>query len=409
MINKKTLVIFSLILAIIYHFVFYFGLYGYPFNESLTNINGLLALASSLILIFLYIATNWRSDLKGDFMLKIFDLMILWIFICYFRSMLNINGAQEWKSFLFGDITGLSLFPPFFFVVGINLKYFSQVNMMLLIYCVLTWVFSLFFLHYFELQFFLLMPIFYIIVTYPMQSSRNRILTFIISVTIVFTSFTNRAGILRIFFSYLIIVIYYIILNIKLNKKLINIIIFCILMSPLYFIYQGINGENIFQTFSKNNAQGSGQENFIADTRTDLYDEVLQDMQISKTFIFGKGINGGYVSDSFETFNRTAAEVGFLQILLKSGIVGFLLYMALFISAIFKALNKSKNLFMKYLGLLLSFYVFMFFIENILAFNLFNIIIWIVVGMCHSEGLRDLNDEEIRELFLNGRTLKVSE
>ena len=409
MINKKTLVIFSLILAIIYHFVFYFGLYGYPFNESLTNINGLLALASALILIFVYITTNWRSDLKGNIMLKIFDLMILWIFICYFRSMLNINGAQEWKSFLFGNITGLSLFPPLFFVVGINLKYFSQVNMMLLIYCVLTWVFSLFFLHYFELQFFLLMPIFYIIVTYPMQSPRNRILTFIISVTIVVTSFTNRAGIMRIVFSYLIIVIYYIILNIKLNKKLINIIIFCVLMSPLYFIYQGINGENIFQVLSENNTQGTGQENLIADTRTDLYDEVLQDMQISKTFIFGKGINGGYVSDSFDTFNRTAAEVGFLQILLKSGIVGFLIYMALFISAIFKALNKSKNLFMKYLGLLLSFYVLMFFIENILAFNLFNIIIWIVVGMCHSERLRDLNDEEIRELFLNGRTLKVSE
>lgn len=409
MINKKTLVIFSLILAIIYHFVFYFGLYGYPFNESLTNINGLLALASALILIFVYITTNWRSDLKGNIMLKIFDLMILWIFICYFRSMLNINGAQEWKSFLFGNITGLSLFPPLFFVVGINLKYFSQVNMMLLIYCVLTWVFSLFFLHYFELQFFLLLPIFYIIVTYPMQSSRNRILTFIISVTIVVTSFTNRAGILRILFSYLIIVIYYIILNIKLNKKLINIVIFCVLMSPLYFIYLGINGENIFQALSENNAQGTGQMNFIADTRTDLYDEVLQDMQISKTFIFGKGINGGYVSDSFETFNRTAAEVGFLQILLKSGIVGFLLYMTLFISAIFKALSKSKNLFMKYLGLLLSFYVLMFFIENILAFNLFNIIIWSVVGMCHSEGLRDLNDEEIKELFLNGRTLKISE
>jgi len=242
-----------------------------------------------------------------------------------------------------------------------------------------------------------------------MQSPRNRILTFIISVTIVVTSFTNRAGIMRILFSYLIIVIYYIILNIKLNKKLINIIIFCVLMSPLYFIYQGINGENIFQVLSEDNVQGTGQENLIADTRTDLYDEVLQDMQISKTFIFGKGINGGYVSDSFDTFNRTAAEVGFLQILLKSGIVGFLIYMALFISAIFKALNKSKNLFMKYLGLLLSFYVLMFFMENILAFNLFNIIIWIVVGMCHSERLRDLNDEEIRELFLNGRTLKVSE
>ena len=131
--------------------------------------------------------------------------------------------------------------------------------------------------------------------------------------------------------------------------------------------------------------------------------EVFEDLKITKAFVFGKGINGGYVSNSFETLKREVVEVGFLQILLKSGILGFLLYITLIISAIFKALNKSKNLFMQFLALLLSGYVLMFFIENVIGFNLFNIIIWLVVGMCHSEELRGLNDKEIRELFLNGQ------
>lgn len=64
---------------------------------------------------------------------------------------------------------------------------------------------------------------------------------------------------------------------------------------------------------------------------------------------------------------------------------------------------------MKYLGLLLCGYVLMFFIENIIGFNLFNIIIWTVVGMCHSRELRDLSDKEIKELFLNNKTQEVAE
>lgn len=401
MITKKTLIIICLILAAFYHFIFYFEVNGPVINRLIFNLNSLLPLVSVLILIFVYIGTNWRADLKGDFMLRIFDLMILWIFICFCRGMLNIHERIEWKEFLTNPYLGLSLFPTFFFFVGINLKYFSQVNMILSFYCVLAWALSLFYMSYSELQIFLLLPIFYVIITYPLQSSRNRILTLIISVNIIVVSLTNRAGEMRILISYLIVFIYYIIYKFKFNKKIINIVIFCMLMSPLFSIYLGITGKNIF-TMALGDFTGEyTQENLTADTRTFLYFEVFQDLKINKAFVFGKGINGGYASNSFETLKRDVVEVGFLQMLIKSGIIGFLLYMTLIISAIFKALNKSKNLFMGFLALLLSGYVLMFFIENVIAFNLLNIVIWLVVGMCHSEELRSLNDKEIKKLFLN--------
>jgi O-antigen ligase len=94
--------------------------------------------------------------------------------------------------------------------------------------------------------------------------------------------------------------------------------------------------------------------------------------------------------------------------LLKGGIIGFLLYIALVISAIFKALNNSESYFMKYLGLLLAGYVLMFFIENIIAFNLFNVTVWLIVGMCHSRELRKLSDKEIKDLFQNIKPKEVS-
>jgi O-antigen ligase len=244
------------------------------------------------------------------------------------------------------------------------------------------------------------MPVFYIIVTFPMQSKRDRILTFIIAVTVLITSITNRAGALRILISYLTIIIFYLVLKMKINKKFISVIVFLALITPFYLLYLGVSGQDVFKmVLGENKEEGYKQENLRSDTRTFLYVDVFRDLQLNRAFVFGKGINAGYASDDFETFNRLAVEVGFLQVLLKSGILGFLLYVLLIVTAIFKAINKSRNLFIKYLGMILSAYVVMLFIENMILYNLLNIIVWLIVGMCHSSELRELSDEEIKELF----------
>jgi hypothetical protein len=173
-------------------------------------------------------------------------------------------------------------------------------------------------------------------------------------------------------------------------------------------LYLGTKGQNVFEIVLGENVEGKyGQENIKADTRTFLYVDVFRDLKINKAFAFGKGINAAYLSYDFQTFNRTTVEVGFLQILLKSGIIGFILYITIIISAIFKALSHSNSIFLKYLGMLLTGYILMFFIENIIAFNLLNIVIWLAVGMCHSREIRDLNDKEIRDLLLNGKALET--
>lgn len=189
--------------------------------------------------------------------------------------------------------------------------------------------------------------------------------------------------------------------NVRISKKLINFLVFLILLLPAVSIYLGLSGVSVFQILSGEETGTYSQFNPYADTRTFLYYEVFQDLKVNKAFIFGKGLNAGYYSASFETFSRPNVEVGFLQIILKTGILGFLLYMSIIVMAIFKALSDSNNLFIKSLGLLLASYVIMFFIENIIAYNLLNVIIWIVVGMCFSENLRKMNNKEIKELFHN--------
>ena len=55
---------------------------------------------------------------------------------------------------------------------------------------------------------------------------------------------------------------------------------------------------------------------------------------------------------------------------------------------------------MKALGLLLAGYLIMFFIENVIAYNLLNIIIWFIVGLCHSETFWNYSDQGIKNLFM---------
>lgn len=404
MLNNRTLVAICLILATGFHFIFYFGFYG-P-SKSIYIWNNLFAWGAVLLLLFLYTLSNWKSTIKGNGVKIIFGFLILILFFSLIRSLFKVHGISELVKLLFDTYTGLSLFPILFFVIGSNSKYFLSINRILSVYCFLAFAISLPYMMYFELNIFLLMPIFYLILTFPMQSNKSRLLTLIISATIIIISFTNRAGVMRIMISYLIVIIYYLISSLKVNKKLIRIIVFCIILLPFYFLYLGINGKNVFEDLSGNQAEDYSQADLSADTRTFLYYEVFQDLKFNKAFVFGKGIDGGYSSEIFQTFSRSTVEVGFLQILLKTGIVGFLAYFAMLFSAIFKALGKSKSIFMKSLGLLLSSYVLMLFIENVIAFNLLNVTIWLIVGMCHSKELLSLNDEEIKKLHSNIKVKK---
>ena len=408
MISKKILIFVSFSLAVLYHFILYVDSYGPPLGNSIANGNSFFALGSCAIMIFIYFTTKWRLDLKGKNILLLYDLFILWIFFSYFRCFFNVYRPFTLKEMILSPYIGLSLFPVLFFIMGINKRYFFMFNRLLYLYIILAFIVSIPLAGYFEIQFFLLFPLFYIIVTFPMQTPRDRIITLVITVVVFITSMTNRAGILRISISYAIVIIYYLVIRLKINRKLINVIVFLVLMTPFYMLYLGLNGKDVFKMIlGENLEQGYRQENMRSDTRTFLYVDVFRDIKINDAYVAGKGINAGYASWDFETFNRLSVEVGFLQILLKTGIVGFLLYMSLIITAIFKAINTSNNLFLRYLGMLLSGYVLMFFIENMILFNLFNIIIWTVVGMCHSSELRNMNDEEIKELF-TGVAAKVS-
>jgi hypothetical protein len=406
--SKKQLVTISLILAMLFHFTYYFNLYGPPVSLFKGFRIYFLALGSALIMIFIYIGTYWRHGLKKNKAIILYELLILWIIVSIVRSTLEFNSLSQFRVFLLNTYLGLSMLPVFFFIVGVNINYFFSINRLLTIYFIVVTIITLFFIGYFEIQLFLLYPIFYLILTIPLRNNWGKILILLATVSIIIVSFTNRAGILRIIIGYCILGVYYVMYNVKINKRLLKFLVFCLLTIPFISLYLGIQGVSVFQALLGSDTIDYSQMNPYADTRTFLYYEVFQDLMANNAIVFGKGIGSGYMSEAFETYDRPTVEVGFLQILLKTGIIGVLLYLSVIVSAISKALGKSRSIFMKSLGLLLASYVLLIFIENVVAYNLLNVIIWIVVGICHSPALRDLSDDEFKNLYKFGNLPEVN-
>ena len=410
--SKKQLVMICFIMAMLFHLGYYINLYG----PSVSLLKGFyiywIAVVSFAILLFIYLTTYWRANASNRLSRVLYDLLMIWIIICFLRTILQFRSLSDIKLFMFSTYLGLSFVPVLFYIAGISISYFFSINRLLSIYLIAVTPIAVLFSNFFELQLFLLYPIFFAILTIPFRTNLGKIFIILLSISIVLVSMTNRAGILRILISYSILGAFYLMTMVRIDRRLIKFLVFCILMIPVVSLVLAYQGVNVFQLVLGLDNMDYSQLNPHADTRTFLYFEVFQDLADNKAFLFGKGVGAGYSSIAFNTYSRNIVEVGFLQILLKIGIVGFILYSAVIVSSIYQALGKSNSYFVKTLGLLLASYLLMLFIENVLAFNLLNVMIWITAGMCQSSKLRELSDNEIIALFrgsyVNGNSNSIN-
>jgi hypothetical protein len=140
----------------------------------------------------------------------------------------------------------------------------------------------------------------------------------------------------------------------------------------------------------------------FANTRSFLYLEVLGSLDNFFNIIFGSGASASFESDTFR-FNqfifeegRYSTEVGFLNIILKSGIFGFFLLSLLIFQPIFFTLNNSKNTLSKLLSLKLATYWLVLFIEQPQFIGLGYFFIFFNIGILLSSKFINLDDNEIK-------------
>jgi hypothetical protein len=148
------------------------------------------------------------------------------------------------------------------------------------------------------------------------------------------------------------------------------------------------------------------QVSLTTDTRTFLYEEVLYSAVKNNYIIFGRTPARGNESDFFgDDINqdlktgrkeRNDNEVAILNIFNWTGALGVLLYFILFYWASYLSINKSKNIFIKMIGLYVSFRWIYGWVEDFHRFDLSTIYLWFMICMCMSGTFRNMTNSEMK-------------
>ncbi len=144
------------------------------------------------------------------------------------------------------------------------------------------------------------------------------------------------------------------------------------------------------------------------DTRTGVEDYMYADMS-STDWIIGKGFKGQYFCPVIDNVNdpsgyREDIETGYLQIILKGGMIHIILLLLIMVPAMYMGIFKSRNILSKASATWILLWMVYEYPTVGFGFILQYILVWISVGICYSPTLRNSRDEVI-EYYLKAKTL----
>lgn len=141
-------------------------------------------------------------------------------------------------------------------------------------------------------------------------------------------------------------------------------------------------------------------------TREIAEEQFYDDMNFSD-YVLGRGINGKYktsidLDSDYEGDTRTAEEknyryvieTGYLNLILKEGLIGLILTMLVFFYSMYKGIFTSKNGYTKAASLLILINIVGLYPESSLSFSYRYLLIWLSIAFCLSEN-RVISDEVI--------------
>lgn len=238
----------------------------------------------------------------------------------------------------------------------------------------------------------------FLLLTWEYQNNRKRIIAFFSVILSLFISTVMaRRNIMLTFSNYILISIIIFLFNSNQSFRnklslLTVIIISTILIYGLFFTYQ----DKLFNKISTR---------LNEDTRSFVVDAYMEDMS-KKDWIIGKGFNGSYYCPGVvkDDDNRTIIENGYLQTILKGGLISLSLFLLILLPAIYLGLVKSRNILSKASGFIPLLWLIDMFVWGMPTFNIRYILLWLAIGICYSNEIRKLSDSEIKQSLTFSRT-----
>jgi len=390
--------------------LFWIGFVTYVFAFSFSDLGHqklfqVLQLAS-LLLIFWGIISLVKFKVENSYLQILYVLYGLWFIFLIFQDIHPFFSKDFllyfWLNPFYG---GMLYFVPAILLFPKKLIFYKRAFDVIVALCIIYILFDLIFIkdlissdhsnllsqELVETSFDLSIPCGFILLTYKYHSNKRKLLAIVtILLTLFFAIVRARRGLilmtsLLMLFSYLLYVIY--------SKNKVFIFYFSIVIITVVSLY-AVNIYNI----KTNRVFSFVAERADEDTRTGVEFYFYEDMK-PMDWIIGRGINGKYYCpnvDEDEVSNyRSVIETGYLQIILKGGVVSLGLLLLITVPAIFKGIFYSSNILSKAAGIWILLALLSLYPATVDTFSMRYILMWISVGICYSKEIRNIPDSLI--------------
>ncbi len=412
--KTRNIVLYILLLLFISDMVFYTSIVGSGGGAS-TYISMFCKYVVMGICIYVSRKTKLITSIPKSIVVT-YIALLFWNVATIVHGLFTAENYWEWKLLFISS--GLFLLVPLVFFIGKNLS-------------LSNYSFSIFFKYGLTFGFFLLplaqltneelyarimIPISIFVIFIPYIKTKYKLLVIIVAVVSLISILDFRSNIVRILISFLILGTYY--FRAFFPNFLFKVFHALIFLAPIIFLFLAVFANyNIFTKLSENQGyevktNANDASNLTGDTRTFLYVEVFNAMTSDGRWLFGQGAVGKYKSVYFTdlvTGNmRYNTEVGFLNTLLYSGLIGVVLYFLILFISSYYAIYRSKNLLCKMLGLLIASRWLLFFLEEFTQFDLNFYFLWLIIGLISTNQFRNLKSEELKVFFTFKRQMQPS-
>lgn len=255
-----------------------------------------------------------------------------------------------------------------------------------------------------------LMPYSFLALFFTVLNTRNRIIIAIAYGITITLGNESRSDMLKFSVCLLLGFVYYIPIIRSIFKRWMKEIVYILWVLPIVMLGLGVTGVfNVFNIEEELGLEGkymvkssnSGEDvSALVDTRTFLYVEEITSAVKNNYVIQGRSMARGYDSSYFgdsdksKRGERGRCETSILNIFNYFGLIGVIIYFWIFVTASYKAIAHSKNVYVPIIGVYVAFRWLFGWIEDFSNFDLNYLFLWIMISICYSEEYRNMTNQE---------------
>lgn len=365
-------------------------------TEQAISLSSVLLLGVSFAIMRRY----FRQDAAPTY--PLFSIYFLWMFICCVRGVFAVDGYWSARALV---TNGPTLFIPVLVYV------FSLPEVTRQVLSVWFKVFiPVFFLFIFTLNpdFYasLLNPLLMLVPWLPLLPRRWRLVVLVMACVMVCISMGARSQILKALAALSLLAVYS-------GRELLKDCFYrrvrhALFLLPVLFLALGLGGVfNVLDIGS--GAPGNPvEDDLLVDSRSIVFEEVAASSLKDGCILLGRTPAQGYETSfqmsmddrqSYQVQRRRAwCEPVLLNIFAWTGVAGLVLYSGFYWQASYLAIYRSRNRWMKLLGVFVAFRWMWGWLEDT-NFNLdiMNVSLWMMIAMCYSSRFRSMTDCELHE------------